>query len=335
MSYGIVFSGGGALGAWEVGCYDAIRGRHSGNLPIIVTGASAGALNAVGVCAGMQPPQLEKLWAGIKSSDVYLTQVGKFSALPVLLRAAQVGLVQSVTEFFSRRTSLFDTTPFKKTLATILKDYELSFTQSDIYCSISVTNLTLNRREYFYKLPRDEPLPDEFLRHSQGTWRRLAGLELLVDALIGSTALPVLFPPREGMFDGGVLLNQPISPAVALSEMLQTPLEVLYVLIPSPATLGRTGNLLQIAQTVMSTWTSASLLAQLATQKARNELLDKASRSTLPICVIRPPQDLGELNVTLLSFGVNVDKLVEAGRKSANEKLNRFKPTLVNTWYDI
>jgi len=76
-TYGIVFSGGGALGAWEVGCYDAIRAHHKGTPPVIVTGASAGALNAVGVCAGMLSPQLQDLWAGITPKDVFQFRFSK------------------------------------------------------------------------------------------------------------------------------------------------------------------------------------------------------------------------------------------------------------------
>src|SRR5689334_13235647 len=99
MSYGIVFSGGGALGAWEVGCYDAIKGRHGGSAPAVVTGASAGALNAVGACAGMPPPQLQRLWTNINSQDVYRFRFSKLDAIRILVGAAGRGTTASILSF--------------------------------------------------------------------------------------------------------------------------------------------------------------------------------------------------------------------------------------------
>lgn len=338
MSYGIVFSGGGALGSWEVGCYDAIKSRHGGAPPIVVTGASAGALNAVGVCAGMQPPQLLKLWSEITSDDVYKLRFRRWDIATILGNATRVGLINSIMDFLSKHNSVHDTTIFKATLRQILGEWYDSFSQSGTYFALSATNLTNNRREYFYKLPVGSVLPTEASTHDSELWQRINGLELLLDALVGSTALPILFPPHEGYFDGGVLLNQPITPVVMMKEP-----DILYVVIPTARALGRTDNLVAIGQTVLATWTSASLISQLGRLRLINQMRKDRRRegepdTRLPICVIRPPEDLtSKFGVNLLSFGSKVRELVNDGKAAAVGKLDQFNPTdpKETTWYDV
>jgi predicted acylesterase/phospholipase RssA len=155
---------------------------------------------------------------------------------------------------------------------------------------------------------------------------------------MGSTALPVLFPPNGPYFDGGVLMNQPITPAILLNEP-----DILYVVIPTAKALGRTDNIIEIGQTVLATWTVMSLIAQLDRLELRNRMRkDRREEGEpderLPICVIRPPEDLTvTFGVNLLSFGLNVPEIVGAGKAAADEKLNRFDPTDPEeaTWYDV
>ena len=88
--YGIVFSGGGALGAWEVGAYRAIRLQH-GTDPTVVSGASAGALNAVAICAGMSADCLEKTWTELQVDKIYRNNFGflDFAKVAVQLLPAE------------------------------------------------------------------------------------------------------------------------------------------------------------------------------------------------------------------------------------------------------
>ena len=120
-------------------------------------------------------------------------------------------------------------------------------------------------------------------------WTEVRGLDHLVDALMGSTALPIMFPPNGSYFDGGVFLNQPITPAIQLREP-----DILYVVIPSSEALGRTGDVLAIAQTLTSTWISSSLTSQLDRLKLVNRMRGDRDARKLPVCVIRPPEDLDD-----------------------------------------
>ena len=156
---------------------------------------------------------------------------------------------------------------------------------------------------------------------------QITGLEHLVQVLLGSTALPILFSPQYHFFDGGVLLNQPISPALELvsSAALEAPpvdLDnfVLYVIIPSSQALGAVGNLLEIGSTVINSWLSLSLVAQIRNVRLWNGIRTLTGDKQLRICVIRPPLDLTKtFGVSLLDFGKKVGALVNDGEQAAND----------------
>jgi hypothetical protein len=336
--YGIVFSGGGALGSWEVGCYKAILSRHGARQPYVVTGASAGAINAVGVCAGMLPKQIQDTWAGLTNNQVYTAQFGSGSIGSLLLSSIRrLSIVEAITEFAKKKTCVYSTAPFEKTLTRVLTGYYQNFVQSKVACVISLTNLTKGVGEIYYKLPLGENLD----LPSASNWNRVTGLENLVQVLLGSTALPILFPPRYHFFDGGVLLNQPISPALDLicasgPEGPNVDLDdfVLYVIIPSSEALGAVGNLLEIGSTVINSWLSLSLVAQIRNVRLRNHVRGLTNDKQIRISVIRPPLDLTKtFGVSLLDFGKNVAELVGDGERAAYDRMDTFKSAVPGTWY--
>jgi NTE family protein len=328
--YGIVFSGGGALGAWEVGCYDAIRSRHRDTQPTVVAGASAGALNAVGICAGMSAQELESLWSGVQPEDVYRRKFG-WRVAGLICRSLWKGISATVQSVADAETSFLDSEPLAKTLTNILHPYFAPFQRSAISCAISLTNLTSGQGEIFYKLPPGRVLPEAAKvtgLYSRKLWTPITGGDQLVQVLMGSTALPILFPPFVGYFDGGILLNQPISPAIALGAT------TLYVIIPTPKILGKTDNIGSTASTVLSVWLSASLVSQFDTVCVRNEIRRTIGEPLIKICVIRPLRDLtDEFGVGLLNFGKNVKALVDHGRSTAHDRLNTFDSQNPHTWF--
>jgi predicted acylesterase/phospholipase RssA len=328
-SYGIVFSGGGALAAWEVGCYRAIRTYNACTPPAIVSGASSGALNAAGVCVGMSPERLKGLWAQMKDADVYKAQFGAWTFAKLAAGAARRGAQNAAFEFLSRQQSVFDTSPLVETLRRVLAEYDRPFEQSQVRLAVSATNLTLNRKQVFYKMPPQIPLPVN-APTADADWRGIGGIDFLVDALVGSTALPILFPPWTHFFDGGVMLNQPISPALRIFEP-----DILYVVIPSAESLGQTGNLLQLGSTLLTAWLRMSLDLQIARIKLINGQIRPATgRRKIRLCVIRPSQDLERrFGVSLLQFGKRVDDLENSGFDAANSKIATFRDDNEDTWY--
>lgn len=328
-NYAVVFSGGGALGAWEVGCLRTVIERH-GCPPSVVTGASAGALNAAGFCAGMTITELSDLWAELTDKDVYKARPFRGRLVRCVLDGL-LGkpLLESVGDQLKALTSLLDTEPLNDKLRQILAGREHEFLSSPTAFAISLTLLAQGEPEFFYKLPIGTQLPSNASQGPfQNAWRKIVGMESLLQALGGTTALPLLFPPMEGRFDGGVLMNQPISPAIGLGATN------LYVFIPSAEALGRTDHLLAIGSSLMSTWLSQSLIAQIERIKLRNDIRLLTGQPLLRVCVVRPSSDLGrDPGVNLLSFGKKVRELIELGAEAARDRMLRFDPNNQNTWY--
>jgi hypothetical protein len=304
-----------------------------------VTGASAGAINAVGICAGMLPQQLKDTWADLTNDRIYKSRLGSRKLATFLWSSVQKrSLFEAFNTTFDNISSVLSTDPLRLTLTNILQGYFSNFQQSKVYCAVSLTNLERGVGEIYYKLPPGELLP----RNIGENWNKISSLDILVQILLGSTAIPILFPPHGSYFDGGVLLNQPISPAWALicpgesspGSSLDLDSFTLYVIIPSSETLGATGNLIEIGSTVISTWLSLSLIDQIKNIRLRNYIRQLSDDKKLRLCVIRPSQDLtNRFGVSLLDFGKNVASLIQNGAESASDRINLFDPADENTWY--
>src|SRR5437773_7681704 len=63
---GLVLSGGGARGAFQVGVYERLlRDARFAAGPSVVSGTSAGAINAALIAAGKSPKEMMRFWNGI------------------------------------------------------------------------------------------------------------------------------------------------------------------------------------------------------------------------------------------------------------------------------
>src|SRR5271169_4350123 len=63
---GLVLSGGGARGAFQVGVYERLlRDPRFAGGPMVLSGTSAGAINAALIAAGRSPRELMAFWNGI------------------------------------------------------------------------------------------------------------------------------------------------------------------------------------------------------------------------------------------------------------------------------
>jgi predicted acylesterase/phospholipase RssA len=341
MPYAVVFSGGGALGSWEVGCYRALLAHYGQEPPVCVTGASAGALNAAAITAGMSADEIGELWTNLKNREVFAPNITVKAAGWALTRSALTGSLEPLMKYARGKASVFDTRPLEKTLAKIFAGREGKFLGSPIWFAISLTNLTTKSKEMFFKTPPGEALPARFQqttlpKEQPPEWKPVTGYKILNQALMGTTALPILFPSFESYFDGGVLLNQPISPAIQIMDHILDPDDDadrpvdIFVFIPDPESLGETKNLPAIAATVLTTWLSASLLSQIATVKWRNKLRSQAGKGAIRLCVVRPSADF---TAGLLDFGKDVSKLIDQGARDCAARLSRFDPANENTWY--
>jgi predicted acylesterase/phospholipase RssA len=327
--YAIVFSGGGALGAWEVGCCRAILAKHQNRLPTIVTGASAGAINAAGICAGLNVINLHNLWCGMTKQNIFARNFGAGTALALVGKAAIKRSIMEASEaILATKSSLFLTAPLEATLRKIFVPHMHLFDQSNILCVITLTDLGQHKKVCFYKTPKGISIPNE---SQKSDWRYIPNIETLILALMGSTALPILFPPYNNLFDGGVLNNQPILPAIQLGARL------IYVLIPHPETPSLTTHLGSISEALLTTWLSQSLEIEIERTKLRNDItraIDDPEDPLTALCIIRPSADLtATFGVGLLSFGEKVKELETNGFEAATIRLQSFKIADETTWY--
>lgn len=217
---GLILSGGGARGAYQVGALRAIAHLLPRRIVTpfrIICGTSAGAINAASLAAHAGDFQcgvarLARIWGNLHTRDVYRSDflgiarnsIGWLGALFVS------GFARS------RHTSLLDNTP----LAALLSRYiefpriasEITAGNLDAVC-VTATGYSSGQSISFFQ-SKDSLVP----------WSRIrrAGykMQLQLPHLLGSSAIPFVFPPvwidHEHFGDGSMQQLAPISPALHL-----------------------------------------------------------------------------------------------------------------------
>ncbi|MFY9665662.1 MAG: patatin-like phospholipase family protein [Candidatus Cybelea sp.] len=231
----LVLSGGGARGAYEagvVGALAAIGGVSDGSLLApyeIVCGTSIGALNGWFVATG-QYTRLRELWYGIGGQDLMRAK-RQYAALqdPESGILNRVASVIDLTGLVRNQRALLQSEPVNNWIARNV-DATTPLLMPLVW---AVTNLTLQRPEYFFIRPnRSEGVPEEVmhsLRRTLGphTVIREATPDLLHRAIFASAAIPLVFDPvlipnPDGTVneycDGGVASNSPVGIAHAISK---------------------------------------------------------------------------------------------------------------------
>lgn len=223
---GVVLAGAGARGAYEAGALATLLPvlAANGRLPRIFIGTSAGAINAVLFASLAHLPadeaatQALALWRSVGRRDVVRSIV--LSGLEALFRyLAQLAGLPVVL------TSLLDPAPLKDTLARLIDWDRLHANAADprllLGVSVTTTDCTTGRTRVFVECAGQRPLPPADDRRGID----YVAARLDPSHLMASAAIPLVFPPAlvdapasdHGWYlDGGVRLNAPIKPAVAL-----------------------------------------------------------------------------------------------------------------------
>ena len=107
MTTAFVLSGGGSLGAVQVGMLQALGER--GIVPDLLVGTSAGALNAAWVAGhGLSSASLDelaRLWTGVRRRDVFPVDVGH-ALLALLGRRSALCSNDRLRELISRHVGI-------------------------------------------------------------------------------------------------------------------------------------------------------------------------------------------------------------------------------------
>jgi NTE family protein len=220
----LVLGGGGARGAYQAGVLRGI-GRRFPELRLpILTGISAGAVNAVQLASHPGPPRqaaedLARLWLELTPEKVY-----DVATLPVIRNVAAWGarLVSGGRRFLREpMRGMVDTSPLRAFLNGVLEhapDGSLPGIARNIErealraVALSAVSYTTGRSVTWVEGRDVDP--------GQRLHRRTEVTRLTAEHVMASCALPMLFPAirigEEWFGDGGVGLSAPLSPALHL-----------------------------------------------------------------------------------------------------------------------
>lgn len=221
-SQAILLAGGGARAAYQVGCLRHIAKAMPDYRPQIITGVSAGAINAVHLAShrGSWPDAVERLrelWLDLDTERVFRTELramlGKLfgAALPILTGGRLAN---------RRIHGMVDTTPLREFLQEALS------LDGDRVCGIR-ENLDSNLLQALaiittnYDTGRSTAWVQSNGEMSWGRGQLRAEFEdITIQHILASSALPIFFPATAlgtaWHGDGGVRLTAPLSPALHL-----------------------------------------------------------------------------------------------------------------------
>ena len=262
---GLVLSGGGARGAFQVGVYERLLedARFAAG-PAVLSGTSAGGINAALIAAGKSPREMLQFWKSIADDPPVTASAAFFgSALRTLARlsleeaARWLGTTQPLRAFLHRvrnHRSLrpgnvlalwveFLLTARFELVSRFLEGIREPFVVDtaplrarlvDVFGGERVPNrgvrLALNTVDaHSGRVVRFVTAPAPVTRSAD----YIVVDAITVDMVLASASIPLLFPPvRVGthlLWDGGLLVNTPLAPAVALGAE-----EIVTVLVTEP-----------------------------------------------------------------------------------------------------
>ena len=316
---GLVLTGGGARGAYQVGVLRGIAELLGGSLDStpfrVLAGVSAGAINASFLATqasdfAAATEGLWQLWARLHMDGVFDTSPAALSRNGARL-VAELGLGGLVR---TRRVNhLLDTKPLRRLLEQEVRaDVIAEKVRRGVLHGVAVTatNYDTGAAVTFFQGPAEA-----------AGWCRSARMavrgDITPEHVLASAALPVFFPPvtvaGHAYGDGCIRMTAPLSPAIhlgadrilAIGIRYPRPAETTLRLQEQAAPPGPT-SLADIAGVLLN----AVFLDALETDLERMErinrtvaLIPEARRSEhtlrhVPVLAIRPSQDLGRLAST-------------------------------------
>ena len=308
----LVLSGGGARAAYQVGVLRTLARECPQAVPDILTGVSAGGINAAFLATRQSPfddkvEQLAQMWSGLHLDQVFRVDLRDLASRTLrwggrLLSGGQSPLPAK---------SMVDTVPLREmlerelqadggALAGIPKSLQQGWLRS---FAITASSYTTGQSITWVQTREDDLIP---------TWerpqRRSEICAVRVDHVMASAALPFFFPAIEvdGNWygDGGIRLTAPLSPAIHLGAKKILAVSTRYAATTREADRPQIVGYPPPAQ-VAGVLFNAIFLDQLdgdALQlRQLNQLIDARPEEArnglrhIDLFVVRPSQDLGRL----------------------------------------
>jgi predicted acylesterase/phospholipase RssA len=262
---GLVLSGGGARGAFQVGVYERLlANRRFAGGPVVLSGTSAGAINAALIAAGRSPDEMMRFWNDIADDPPVVASAEFFAGAAAAigrlvveecagLLTGGIGLRRLVQRAWNHLP------PRPGSIAALLAEYVLTTRfelVSRLLAGIRVPHLADTRRlrERLRAEFDGERVPVGRHRLAINTVDAHTGAvvrfvtaatpqtrgpdyvvvdAITVDMVLASASIPLLFPPvavgPHLLWDGGLLVNTPLAPVVALGAD-----EIIPVLVTEP-----------------------------------------------------------------------------------------------------
>lgn len=220
MKTGLVLSGGGARGAYQVGVLKAIADlhpKHTANPFSIISGTSAGAINSVALAASannfrLGVKKVEKIWSRLEVSDV--VESGSFKILLNALHLSASLFNSGIAR--GRPLALLNNDPLRDLLSHVIRFSNIQKRIDAGYLeavSVTATSYATGNSVSFFQG-----------KESLKRWRRNKRIgvpaQLGIQHLLGSSAIPGILPAkkigRQYFGDGSLRQLAPLSPALRL-----------------------------------------------------------------------------------------------------------------------
>lgn len=308
---GLAMTGGGARAAYQVGVLRYICKKYSNFRPPIITGVSAGAVNAAHLAAYQGSfsdavEQLAELWLELTTDKVFRTDSGFFFSN--FMRWG-LGFILGGSRMGPRKRSLLDSDPLRqfleKKLASKAKE-RIKGIKENIenghlkVLGISSTNYGTGKAITWVQGEANE--------HWQRPRRKSETTEITVEHVMASTALPLVFPAvklDDGWHgDGGIRSIAPLSPTMHLGASKILAISTRYrggQITPDETVIGEYAPVAQIIGILLDSIFLDLLDYDAANMSRINMLYDQMDNETreelkkVNLLILRPSEDLGKL----------------------------------------
>ena len=256
LPVGLVLSGGGARGAFQVGVWEILRlgAEGLGGLPHVVSGTSAGSINGALIAAGLSPHEMLDFWLNLarkppvtanrsffrslenalfrlavaeprralhhrrRTTRIFASIAAKHlrpwrgSGLAAILEFFLTARFDSVSRLLEeiKTSHLFSTDAMKARLADAIGGWHLV----DPKCRLAINTVEV-RTGKVIRFVTHEPR-----KHAEADASHYRSCPISVEMILASASIPLLFSPVNvrgvELWDGGLLVNTPIAPTVAL-----------------------------------------------------------------------------------------------------------------------
>jgi NTE family protein len=221
----LMFSGGGARAAYQVGFLRVFAREFPEAVPDILTGVSAGGINAAYLAAREEPfgekvEDLADVWAGLRLDNVFKVDLRDLTSRTIRWGGRLLGGGKSA---LPPARSLVDTAPLREMLEGVLqtKDGEILGIARNLEAGwLRAFSLTASSYTTGQSITWVQTRPDCGIRTWERPLRKSIACHFQVKHVMATSSLPFFFPAVEveGQWygDGGIRLTEPLAPAVHL-----------------------------------------------------------------------------------------------------------------------